>query len=683
MRKIVMLIGATASVAIGALWMWRRDPRAGSGFVNSVVNPWLIGRGLAGGEASEIGMLEHVGRTSGIRRLTPVHPEPTSDGFRIVLPLGPSSQWALNVLAAGFCRLQLHDTVYDLVEPTMTPAGDADNLPAAVRAAMAGLGFEYLSLRTSREHRGTLEPVRVGDMPGREDEHRRLTRRVRACRPHGRRGPACPDDLGLSFAAMQITTTPAAKSTVVVEVEVPAERLTTAVGEATRALSRRTRVPGFRPGKAPRGVLEAVLGHGAVLDEAVDRLVQSAYRDALIEKEILPLTNADVEIVQAEEGKPLIFKATVPVRPEVELGDYRNFRFSPEIEAIDDERVDKVIDELRDQNATLAPVEDRTALKGDYAVIKYEGTRDGVAFDGGAADRMPLIIGQDRLIPGFEDELVGLSVGDTKGFDITFPADYGEETLAGQTAHFEVELRELREKVMPDLDDDFVRTMGDFDDVAELRSEIRKRLERNALDKARHTFSDQIIEYAVANSTIDLPDILVEQEVEVMHDEFRGALTRQGITEEAYEKVSGKTHEDLHADFRPDAEKRVRVLLVLSKIAEVEKLTISDSDVDAEIRRAQERYAGDQKTLKYFDSERGRNYIRSTLRRSRVVEQLVDDWLAAHPEHPAIPHIEDGPAESVDEDQARSIAAVDATDPGSILGSDRAEEPTDAPAAAG
>jgi trigger factor len=466
---------------------------------------------------------------------------------------------------------------------------------------------------------------------------------------------------------MQITTTPAGKSTVVVEVEVPAERLTTAVGEATRALSRRTRVPGFRPGKAPRGVLEAVLGHGAVLDEAVDRVVQSAYRDALIEKEILPLTNADVEIVQAEEGKPLIFKATVPVRPEVQLGDYTNFNFKPDIETTDDPKVDKVIEELRDQNAALSPVEDRGAKKGDYAVIKYEGTRDGVAFDGGSAERMPLIIGEDRLIPGFEDELVGLNVGDTKGFDITFPADYGEESLAGQKAHFEVELRELREKILPDADDEFARSMGDFEDLANLRTEVRKRLERNALDKARHDFSDRIIEYAVANSTIDLPDILVEQEVEVMHDEFRGALARQGISEEAYEKVTNKTHEELHADFRPDAEKRVRVLLVLSRIAEVEGLKISDADVAAEIAKARERYAGDQKLMKYFDSERGRNYIRSTLRRSRVVEKLVDDWLAAHPEHPQIPHIEDGPNEGIDEEGARSVAAVDATDPGSII----------------
>ncbi|HUQ79103.1 MAG TPA: trigger factor [Patescibacteria group bacterium] len=469
---------------------------------------------------------------------------------------------------------------------------------------------------------------------------------------------------------MQITTTPAPKSTMIVEVEVPAERLATALGEATRALSRRTRVPGFRPGKAPRGVLEAVLGHGAVLDEAVDRLIQSAYRDALIEKQILPLANGDVEVVQAEEGKPLIFKAIVPVRPEVRLGDYTNFNFRPEIETTDAAKVDKVIDELRDQNASLSPVEERGAKKGDYAVIKYAGTRDGVAFEGGTAERMPLIIGEDRLIPGFEDELVGLSVGDTKGFDITFPADYGEETLAGEKAHFEVELRELREKILPDEDDDFARSMGDFTDLANLREEVGKRLERNALDKARHTFSEQIIDYAVANATIDLPDVLVEQEIEVMHDEFRSAMTRQGITEEAYAKVSGKSHEDLHDDFRPDAEKRVRVLLVLSKVAETENLTIADADVDTEIARGRERYAGDQKLAKYFESERGRNYIRSTLRRSRVVEKLVDDWLAAHPDHPAIPHVEDGPAGAVDDEQVRSNAAVGATDPGSILAGD-------------
>lgn len=465
---------------------------------------------------------------------------------------------------------------------------------------------------------------------------------------------------------MNVTTTPAPKSTILLEIELPPERLKRAVDHAVVHLARRTKIPGFRPGKAPRNVLERALGAGAVLDDAVDHLVQDAYRDALIEQRILPLANADVEIVQAEEGKPLIFKATVQVRPEVTLGDYRDFRFSPEIETIDEPKIDKVIDELRDQNATLAPVEGRGAANGDYAVIGFEGTRDGVAFDGGTSERMPLIVGEERLIPGFETHLVGLAVGDAAEFDITFPADYGEVELAGKDAHFSVTVKELREKILPDADDDFAQSMGPFADMAALRSEVATRLAGNALDKARHEFSDKIIEYAVGNASLDLPDILVDQEVEVMHDEFRASLARQGIGEEAYLKVVEKSEADLHAEFRPGAEHRAKVLLVLGKIAEVEGIEIPEPDVEAEVDRARARYAGEKKLLGYFESDRGRNFIRSTLRRSRLVEKLVEDWLAAHPEHPPLPHLEDQPGRTLDAGVAEANAAIGATDPSSM-----------------
>jgi trigger factor len=465
---------------------------------------------------------------------------------------------------------------------------------------------------------------------------------------------------------MQITRSEAPKSTIQLEIEVPAERLDKAIGEAVRALSRRTRVPGFRPGKAPRPVLERHLGPGVVLDEAVDHVMQTSYREALLQESILPLANADVEVVQAEEGKPLIFKAKVPVRPEVQLGDYRNFNFAPEIDTIDEARIDKVIDELRDQNATLAAVEDRGAQDGDYAVISFVGTRDGEPFDGGSSDRMPLILGQERLIPGFEANLVGLKVGDTTEFDIEFPADYGEPSLAGQTAHFAVELKELREKIQPELDDDFLESLGRFASFDELRADIRSRLEANTLDRARHQFADRIIEYAVANATVELPDVLVDQEVEVMHDEFRGSLARQGITEEAYLKAVEKTGDDLHGEFRPQAEKRVRTLLVLSKVADDEGVEVPDEAVDAEVAQGRERYAGDQRLISYFESERGRSFIRSTLRRSRVVETIIDGWLAAHPEHPPLPHLEDQPASAVSNEQAQANASIGATDPGSI-----------------
>ena len=321
-------------------------------------------------------------------------------------------------------------------------------------------------------------------------------------------------------------------------------------------------------------------------------------------------------------------------------------------------------------------MEDRGARDGDYAVISFVGTRDGEPFEGGSSERMPLILGQERLIPGFEANLVGLEVGGKTGFDLTFPDDYPETELAGKPAHFEVELRELREKVQPELDEDFIRTLGAFADVAALRADVRARLERNALDRARHAFADRIIEYAVANATLDLPEILVEQEVEVMHDEFRGSLARQGITEEAYLKAIEKTEADMHAEFRPGCrEARHGRCSSCPRSPRPRASSCPTATSTQEIARGRERYAGDQKLNAYFDSDRGRSYIRSTLRRSRVVEGLVDEWLAAHPDHPALPHLEDTAGSATDGDQAAANASIGATDPGAIL--------DDVPAAAG
>ncbi|MBF6604138.1 MAG: trigger factor [Chloroflexi bacterium] len=461
---------------------------------------------------------------------------------------------------------------------------------------------------------------------------------------------------------MNVTSIPAPKSSIVLTVELPPERLDRAVDEAVRRLSRRTKVAGFRPGKAPRAVLERVLGPEAVHDEAVEHLVSDAYRAAILEQDLVPLTRPEVEVVRAIAGEPVVFTATVQVRPEVTLGDYRSFTFRPEIEAIDDAKVATVLDELRDQNAALTPSTE-PAKKGDYAIIAYRGTRDGEPFEGGSTERMPLIIGNERLIPGFEDHLVGIRAGGSTAFDIDFPTDYAEPGLAGRTAHFEVDLRELRTKVLPDLDDEFARSMGEYPDLAAFRVDVRHRLERNALDRARHGFSDRIIDYAVANSTLELPDVLVDQEIEVMHDEFRSSLVRQGITEEAYLKVVKQTEADLHAEFRPRAEGRVKTLLVLSKIAETEGVTVDEATIETEIAAARVRYRGEPKLLAYFESDRGRAFLRSTLRRSQTVERLVDEWLVAHPDHPPIPHAESDEPAAISLESAAASAAIGATDP--------------------
>jgi trigger factor len=466
---------------------------------------------------------------------------------------------------------------------------------------------------------------------------------------------------------MQTTTSTLPKSRLQIDFELPPERLSRAVEEAVRRIARETRVPGFRPGKAPRVMLERYLGPTAILDEAVEQLVDEAFREAMRESDLAPLTSPEVDVTQAEEGKPLIFKAVVQVRPEVKLGNYADFNFKPEVNPVDATMVEKVLDELRDAQGRLEPVSDRGAKKGDFAVIGFVGTRDGVPFDGGTSERMPLVIGEDRLIPGFEDNLLGAEKGEERDFDIVFPDDYQEESLRGQTAHFAVQVKEIREKILPVADDEFAQSVGKFADMGELEDELRKRLEENALDHARHEFAEKIIDYATANAKVEAPDVLIDQEIEVMHDELRSALGRQGIGEEAYLKVVGKTSEELHAEFRPQAENRVKTLLVLSEIAKAKGVEVPDATIEAEIEKARLRYAKDQGMVRYFESERGRNYIRSTIRRSRTVEQLVDEWLEAHPEAPRLKHLEGAEGDSpVGTESGQAAASVGVTDPGSL-----------------
>ncbi len=482
-----------------------------------------------------------------------------------------------------------------------------------------------------------------------------------------RRLPVAERTATYNRPTMQTTNRPLPNSRLQLEFELPPERLSRAIDQAVGRLSRQTRVAGFRPGKAPRVMLERVLGESAILDEALEHLVQDAYREAVIEQDLSPLTPPEVEVTQGEEGKPVLFKATVQVRPEIALGDYEHFGFKPEVQPIDETMVEKVVDELRDSQAGFEPVTGRGAQMGDYAIISFVGTRDGVPFEGGSSERLPMILGEAHLIPGFEENLVGQAKGEKREFDVIFPDDYQEESLRSQTAHFSVTIIDLRAKALPEANDEFARSVGKFADMAALKVELRKRLEANALDRARHDFADKIIEYATSNATVELPDILVDQEVEVMHDELRSTLARQGITEETYLKVVAKTQEELHSESRPQAEKRVKTLLVLSEIARARGVETAEAEVQAEIDRARSRYASNPELIRYFESERGRNYIRSTIRRSRTVEQLVDEWLTAHPEAPRLIHLEDAEENSpVQTPSAEASASVGAADRGRL-----------------
>jgi trigger factor len=449
----------------------------------------------------------------------------------------------------------------------------------------------------------------------------------------------------------KVTTRPAERSSVVLEVEFPADQVQRSVAESVKHLARSTRVSGFRPGKVPRPLLERALGirrddpsaPNPLYDDAKEHLFETSVLEAAREQDLDLLAVPAPEWLTFSETDGASYRVTLPVRPEVKLGAYADYPFGITIDEIGDADVDKVVDQLRDQQASLVPVEDRGAEKDDYAVIKFTGTRDGAPIEGATADKMPLIIGRERFIPGFEDNLIGLKEGDDKSFNVTFPADYPEADLAGTPAQFDVTMLELRRKSMPDADDDFARTMGAYDDMAGLKADIRTRLERNALDRARHVFSDRIIDFAVANATVDLPDLLIERELEIMLDELKVRLAEQGIAYDEYLRVTDRDEAKVLTEFRPDAEKRVKTLLVLSEIAQKENVEVTDAELDAEVERSRERYAGNPKLVAYLESARGKTYTRSLLRRAKLVETLVDRWIDQHPEFKNVQHLhEDG-----------------------------------------
>ena len=432
---------------------------------------------------------------------------------------------------------------------------------------------------------------------------------------------------------MKVTSTPGPKSSVQLEIVMPVDAVASAIGSAVKQVASRSRIPGFRPGKAPRAVVERFAGLAGILDEATEILVERGYRAAIAESETIPLASPTIEAKTLVEGEDYRFTATVSVPPEVELGDYRDFSFTPSFEAPDQTKVDAVLDDLRDSYAVLTPVVDRGAETGDYAIISFTGYRseDGSQIDGAASERMPVVLGSERLIPGFETQLVGAKVGDATTVSVTFPDDYQEATLRGVPARFDVVIQELRVRVPPPLDDAFAKQVANLDSVEGLREEVLSRLKASAADRGRHEFADKFVEHAIEKSSVEIPDPLIEEEIDGLVDELARSIARQGLTFEQYLTAAGKDAAAIRAELRDRGERRARTLLVLSAVAGAEGIQVPEELIDAEVRRAQPQVQGQRKLEAYLSSERGRRAIRASLRRSLVVEKIVEDWFDANP----------------------------------------------------
>ncbi|MGH2429875.1 MAG: trigger factor [Candidatus Limnocylindria bacterium] len=449
-----------------------------------------------------------------------------------------------------------------------------------------------------------------------------------------------------------VSTRPETGSKVVLEIEVQPAEVDKHFATAYRHVAERTRVPGFRPGKAPRHVIDRFVGRASVVAEAIDHLVSESYDAALDQVDVIPIDRPDLDLDPATvaEGQGLTFTATVPVRPTVELGAYTGYPFTLDVPETTDEQVDQVVAELREQQATLRPIDERPAQKDDIASVKFVGSIAGQPFEGGSADRLPLVIGENRMIPGWEEQLVGMRIGESKGFDIGFPDDYRVEELRGKQAHFEVELLDLREKLLPEVDDELARSAGEVQTLSELRDEIRDALGRRAAAEARHAFSDRIIDFATTNATVELPEVMIANEIEIMRDELGSRLAQQRIGMEQYLALSKQTPEELSTELREPASRRVKTLLVLSAIAEKEGIDATDAEIDTEIAEQLTRYNNDSRLREYLSSRRGRAYLRMTLRNRTLVEVLIERALGADgqgaeaaPEQPPEPEPESRP----------------------------------------
>ena len=432
-----------------------------------------------------------------------------------------------------------------------------------------------------------------------------------------------------------VSTRPESGSRMVLEIDVPPTEVDRHFATAYRHVAERTRVPGFRPGKAPRHVIDRFVGRASVVAEAMEHLVSASYDAALDQTDIVPIDQPKVDLDPAtlNEGNAVSFTATVSVRPEVQLGSYVDYPFSLEVPEVTDEQVEQVITELREQQGSLRPIDERGVEKGDVVAVKFAGTIDGEPFEGGSADRLPLIVGEDRMIPGWEDNLVGMRIDEQKTFEITFPEDYRVEELRGKQAHFEVTLLDLRERVLPEPDDEFARSVGEVQTMDELRAEIRDALGKRAEAEGRHAYADRIIDFASTNATVELPEVMVANEIEIMRDELGSRLAQQRIGMEQYLELAKQSPEELAAELREPAQRRVKTLLVLSSIAEKEGIDVDDTEIDAELAE-QLGPQPDPKLAAYWASRSGRSYLRMTMRNRKLVDTLIERSVGSAAETP-------------------------------------------------
>ncbi|AEP91818.1 MULTISPECIES: trigger factor [Bacillus] len=377
----------------------------------------------------------------------------------------------------------------------------------------------------------------------------------------------------------------------VLTVEVDAETFKTALDDAFKKVVKQVSIPGFRKGKIPRGLFEQRFGVEALYQDALDILLPVEYPKAVEEAGIEPVDRPEIDVEKIEKGESLIFTAKVTVKPEVKLGEYKGLGIEKDDTTVTDEDVQNELKALQERQAELVVKEEGAVEEGNTVVLDFEGFVDGEAFEGGKAENYSLEVGSGSFIPGFEDQLVGLEAGAEKDVEVTFPEEYHAEELAGKPAVFKVKIHEIKAKELPELDDEFAKDIDEeVETLAELTEKTKKRLEEAKENEADAKLREELVLKASENAEIDVPQAMVDTELDRMLKEFEQRLQMQGMNLELYTQFSGQDEAALKEQMKEDAEKRVKSNLTLEAIAKAENLEVSDEEVDAELTKMAEAY---------------------------------------------------------------------------------------------
>jgi trigger factor len=396
------------------------------------------------------------------------------------------------------------------------------------------------------------------------------------------------------------STTQVEKNRYQLEVLVDAEEFEKAVNAAYHKENKKIAIPGFRKGKAPRKFIEKYYGENVFYDEAINSVYPDALEKAIEEAKLEMIEDkVDFDLVSADKGG-LVFKATITTKPEVEIEDYKGIPATKKITEVTDADVDAEIDKIRDRNSRMVTVEDREAQNGDTVDLDFDGSVDGKAFSGGKAENYSLQLGSGQFIPGFEDQIAGHKSGDEFDVNVKFPDDYGAKDLAGKDAIFKIKMHEIKMKELPQVDDDFVKDVSEFDTLDAYRADIREKLIKAREEKAKDDLDNKLIDEVVSRLKAEIPEAMFENRINDDLRDFSYRLQSQGLNIDTYMKYTGQDKDAIRGQFRPQAERQVKLRLALEKITELEEIVPSDEDIEQEYTKLAENYKVDADKVKSF-----------------------------------------------------------------------------------